>query len=59
MIQLPIILIAGVFVIWLFHVQHQFEGVYWARHDVWKQMWAALEGSSYYKLPGVLQGIDI
>lgn len=55
MIQLPIILIAGVFGIWLFYVQHQFESVYWARHDVWDQMRAALEGSSYYKLPGVLQ----
>ena len=55
MIQLPIILIAGVFGIWLFYVQHQFEGVYWARHDTWDQMRAALEGSSYYKLPRILQ----
>lgn len=55
MIQLPIILIAGLFGIWLFYVQHQFEGVYWARHDVWDPMRAALEGSSYYNLPGVLQ----
>jgi omega-6 fatty acid desaturase (delta-12 desaturase) len=55
MIKLPIILIAGVLGIWLFYVQHQFEGVYWARHDAWDQIRAALEGSSYYKLPSVLQ----
>jgi len=55
MIQLPIILIAGVLGIWMFYVQHQFEGVYWARHEAWDQFRAALEGSSYYKLPKVLQ----
>jgi omega-6 fatty acid desaturase (delta-12 desaturase) len=48
---------AGVVGIWLFYVQHQFEGVYWARHDAWDPMRAALEGSSYYKLPKVLQWI--
>jgi len=55
MIQLPIIFIAGVFGIWLFYVQHQFQGVYWARHDKWNRLKAALQGSSYYKLPKVLQ----
>lgn len=54
-IQLPIILIAGLIGIWLFYVQHQFHGVYWARHDAWDPMRAALEGASYYKLPKVLQ----
>ena len=54
-IQLPVILIAGSMGIWLFYVQHQFEDVYWARHDVWKPTRAALEGSSYYKLPKILQ----
>lgn len=55
MIQLPVILLAGIFGIWLFYVQHQFEGVYWARHAEWNKLRAALEGSSYYKLPGVFQ----
>ena len=54
-IQLPVILIGGTFGIWLFYVQHQFEGVYWARHDAWDSMRAALEGASYYKLPKVFQ----
>jgi omega-6 fatty acid desaturase (delta-12 desaturase) len=55
LIQLPIILIAGAMGVWLFYVQHQFEGVYWSRHDEWDPVKAALDGSSYYKLPKVLQ----
>lgn len=56
-IQLPILLIAGTIGVWLFYVQHQYEGVYWARHQDWDPMRAALEGSSYYKLPGILQWV--
>lgn len=55
LIQLPIILIAGTIGVWLFYVQHQFEGVYWSRHEKWDPLKAALQGSSYYKLPKVLQ----
>jgi len=54
-IQLPIVLMAGTVGVWLFYVQHQYEGVYWARHQDWDPMRAALEGSSYYRLPKVLQ----
>jgi omega-6 fatty acid desaturase (delta-12 desaturase) len=55
LVQFPIILIGGAVGIWLFYVQHHFQGVYWARHDEWDPWRAALEGSSYYKLPKVLQ----
>ncbi|BDQ34868.1 fatty acid desaturase [Pseudodesulfovibrio portus] len=55
MIQVPIMLIAGAVGVWLFYVQHQFEGVYWAHQDDWDPVKAALDGSSYYKLPKVLQ----
>jgi omega-6 fatty acid desaturase (delta-12 desaturase) len=54
-IQIPIMLVASGVGVWLFYVQHQFEGVYWARHEDWDPIRAALEGSSYYKLPKVLQ----
>jgi omega-6 fatty acid desaturase (delta-12 desaturase) len=57
LIQLPIILIAGAIGMWLFYIQHDFEGVYWARHEDWDQMRASLEGCSYYKLPGILRWI--
>jgi len=54
-IQLPVMLLAGALGVWLFYVQHQFDSVYWARHDEWDPLKAALRGSSYYRLPGVLQ----
>ncbi len=55
LIQLPIIWIGGIAGVWLFYIQHQFEGVYWERHEKWDYVSAALKGSSYYRLPKVLQ----
>ena len=55
LIQLPIILIAGGLGLWLFYIQHQFENVYWVRHEAWDPLSVALEGSSYFKLPKILQ----
>ena len=55
LIQFPVIFFAGVIGVWLFYIQHQFEGVYWSRHDQWDSITASLQGSSYYKLPKVLQ----
>ena len=55
LIYIPIILISGAIAVWLFYVQHQFEAVYWERHDTWDYVPAALEGSSFYKLPKILQ----
>ena len=55
LIQLPVVFMAGSIGLWLFYVQHQFEGVYWARYNNWDPLRAALEGSSYYKLPKILQ----
>jgi len=51
----PAALIAGAAGVFLFYVQHQFEDVYWERSDRWSYADAALEGSSYLKLPKVLQ----
>lgn len=55
LIQFPLILIAGSLGLWLFYIQHQFENVYWARHGSWDPIKVALEGSSYFKLPQILQ----
>jgi omega-6 fatty acid desaturase (delta-12 desaturase) len=55
LIQLPVLWLAGVLGIWLFYVQHQFEGVYWARRGQWDALRAAFDGSSFYDLPGVLR----
>ncbi|MBN9018039.1 MAG: fatty acid desaturase [Rhizobiales bacterium] len=55
MIQLPIVAVAGSIGVWLFYVQHQFEGTFWARPPEWTHQEAALHGSSYYVLPGFLR----
>jgi omega-6 fatty acid desaturase (delta-12 desaturase) len=55
LVQLPIILIAASLGLWLFYIQHQFEKVYWVRHGFLDPMKVALEGSSYFKLPKILQ----
>lgn len=55
LVQLPIAVIGCTFGVWLFYVQHQFEGVRWERHEEWTYLSGALEGSSYYRLPKVLQ----
>ena len=55
LLQGGLLLAAGVAGVWLFYVQHQFEGVYWERSEKWDYATAALQGSSFYKLPKVLQ----
>jgi omega-6 fatty acid desaturase (delta-12 desaturase) len=37
--------------VWLFYVQHQFEDAYWAPHEQWDYVEAALRGSSHLRLP--------
>lgn len=54
-LQLIAVMVAASAGVWLFYVQHQFEGVYWERGEEWSYEKAALQGSSYYKLPRVLQ----
>lgn len=55
LLQLGVVLTASVAGVWLFYVQHQFEGVYWERQENWDYCSAALQGSSFYKLPKILQ----
>ena len=55
LIHAPITILASSAGAWLFFVQHQFEDAYWSGDDTWDYTLAALQGSSYYKLPKVLQ----
>lgn len=55
MVQLPIVILGTSMGVWLFYIQHQFEGVYWARHEDWDFLSAGLKGASFYKLPPLLQ----
>jgi omega-6 fatty acid desaturase (delta-12 desaturase) len=57
MIQGPIFFVSGLLGIWLFYVQHQFEDSYFENEEEWSYVQAAVDGSSYYKLPKVLQWI--
>lgn len=50
-IYFPMFMIGGAVGIWLFYVQHQFEDTYWAEQGQWDYAVAAMEGSSYFKLP--------
>ena len=54
-LQLVMILVSGAAGMWLFYVQHQFEDVHWQHGADWNYTEAALKGSSFYKLPKILQ----
>jgi omega-6 fatty acid desaturase (delta-12 desaturase) len=55
LVQGPVLLVSGAVGVWLFYVQHQYEDTYWQSHADWRYDRAALAGSSYLKLPGVLR----
>ena len=55
LIQLTVTMTAGAVGVWMFYVQHQFEDAYWERGEQWDYTAAALQGSSFYKLPRILQ----
>jgi acyl-lipid omega-6 desaturase (Delta-12 desaturase) len=54
LVHLPIMILAASIGVWLFYVQHQFEHTSWFLDEAWRFHEAALHGSSYYHLPGVL-----
>ena len=55
LVQLPTMALAAIIGVWIFSVQHRFEHSVWARQRDWSPNVAALEGSSYLRLPRVLQ----
>ncbi|QTD39962.1 fatty acid desaturase [Sporosarcina sp. Te-1] len=54
-VQGSIMFVAAALGIWLFYIQHTFEDSYFEEESDWDYVKAAVEGSSYYKLPKVLQ----
>lgn len=54
LVHLPVLLMAGAAGVWLFYVQHNFDGAYWERQQDWDPHLAAVAGSSFYDLPQVL-----
>jgi omega-6 fatty acid desaturase (delta-12 desaturase) len=55
LVQLPLMMLSSVVGVWMFYIQHQFEDTYWEHHPEWQYALAALRGSSYYKLPKIMQ----
>jgi omega-6 fatty acid desaturase (delta-12 desaturase) len=55
MIYIPLMWLTATLGVWLFYVQHQFEDVYWSQDPDWTYSDAALKGSTYFRLPKVLQ----
>jgi omega-6 fatty acid desaturase (delta-12 desaturase) len=54
MVQIPILTVFATTAIWFFYVQHQHEHTYKEWKDSWDYLTAAIKGSSYYKLPGLV-----
>jgi len=54
-IHVPVMWIAAQIGVWMFYVQHQYEDAFWKKHEDWDYVDAAIQGSSYYRLPKLLQ----
>ncbi len=54
-VHLPLFFVSSVVGVWLFYVQHQFDPTYWEHTEDWDHIEAAMQGSSHYKLPRILQ----
>ncbi len=55
LVQGTIFMVSGIAGVWLFYVQHTFEDSYFEEDENWEFVKAAVEGSSFYKLPKPLQ----
>lgn len=55
LVYAPVVYFASMAGIWLFYVQHQHEEAYWEGHEEWDYVTAAMHGSSFYRLPRVLE----
>jgi omega-6 fatty acid desaturase (delta-12 desaturase) len=54
-VELSIVLVAAIAGVWLFGLQHKFEGAAWTRQSEWDFTTAALSGTSCLRLPAWLQ----
>lgn len=54
-VQIPVMVLASIAGVWLFSVQHRGAETRWIRHEDWRPDVAALEGSTFLRLPSLLQ----
>jgi omega-6 fatty acid desaturase (delta-12 desaturase) len=55
LVYFPVVYLASLAGIWLFYVQHQHDHAHWDHHEEWDYVTAAMHGSSFYRLPRVLE----
>ena len=55
LVQVPVMIVASIIGVWLFSIQHRFEGALWVRQSAWNATSASLDGASFLRLPKVLQ----
>jgi acyl-lipid omega-6 desaturase (Delta-12 desaturase) len=55
LVQVPVMILGAGAGVWMFYVQHNFDPTYWDRNEEWEFAKAGLDGSSFYKLPRILQ----
>ena len=55
LVLLAVVVPASIIGVWLFSLQHHFEGTFWARYEQWNPVDAALRGTSFLRLPRLLQ----
>jgi acyl-lipid omega-6 desaturase (Delta-12 desaturase) len=55
MVQGPVVILGSIVGVWLFAVQHRFDGAQWTRQIDWNGTDAALDSTSFLKLPRILQ----
>ncbi len=53
-IHFMILSVFSVIAIWFFYIQHQHEHSYKEWRNKWEYLYAAIKGSSYYKLPSIM-----
>lgn len=58
-VVLPAYFVTFVGVMWMYNIQHHFEGIQWSREPEWNYVTGCLRGSSYYRLPPVLEWITM
>ncbi|MFT5168283.1 MAG: omega-6 fatty acid desaturase (delta-12 desaturase) [Saprospiraceae bacterium] len=58
LVHIPVLFFFGMISFWLFYVQHQHEDNYKEKKNKWEYLLAAIRGSTYYKLPGILQWLS-
>lgn len=55
LVHLPTSILAAIMGVWMFSLQHRFDGAAWAQAASWSQAGASIDGSSHLVLPKVLQ----